>query len=186
MIFFTSDLHFWHRGIVHLRPWAKDVEHMNRKIIDEWNDIVRPTDTVYVLGDISFAGITRTLEVTSQLKGFIHVIPGNHDSPKLLNKLGWTVEPPIKRIDVAHEGNNYHVELCHYPLLSWNGMHHGALHLHGHCHGNLVDDRISRRLDVSVDNIYKNHKGNTILFLHEVIDFLKDRPGYYPDHHQPQ
>ena len=44
----------------------------------------------------------------------------------------------------------------HYPLESWNGMHHGSFHLHGHSHNkpdynraNVTEERL--KWDVGVD-----------------------------------
>lgn len=54
MIYFTSDLHLGHRGIIEMqnRPF-KNVEEMNRVIVDNYNEVVHKNDTVYFLGDIS-------------------------------------------------------------------------------------------------------------------------------------
>ena len=59
---FTSDLHFGHANIIEYsgRPF-RDVDHMNRALIERWNALVQPADTVWVLGDVAMGRITDTL-----------------------------------------------------------------------------------------------------------------------------
>ena len=53
--FFTSDTHFGHENIISYceRPF-KDANDMNIKLIRNWNERVKPEDTVYILGDFYF------------------------------------------------------------------------------------------------------------------------------------
>ena len=52
MLYFTSDLHFYHDNIIQLtsRPY-QDVNEMNDRLIANWNKKIRPKDEVYILGD---------------------------------------------------------------------------------------------------------------------------------------
>ncbi|MCD8054198.1 MAG: hypothetical protein LUF00_09155 [Lachnospiraceae bacterium] len=52
MVYFTSDFHFGHRGIIVMqnRPFA-DVETMNRDMLRNYNSFIHKNDTVYILGD---------------------------------------------------------------------------------------------------------------------------------------
>jgi len=79
MIYFTSDLHFYHNNIIRYcnRPYAS-VEEMNEMLIKNWNDVVKPDDVVYCLGDVSLAA--RPIETfTCRLMGTKYLVPGNHD-----------------------------------------------------------------------------------------------------------
>ena len=53
MIYFTSDLHLGHKGIITMqnRPF-ESVEDMNRILLTNYNAVVGKDDTVYILGDI--------------------------------------------------------------------------------------------------------------------------------------
>ena len=53
MLYFTSDLHFYHDNIIQLtsRPY-QDVNEMNERLIANWNKKIRPKDEVYILGDV--------------------------------------------------------------------------------------------------------------------------------------
>jgi calcineurin-like phosphoesterase family protein len=77
--FFTSDPHYWHANIIKFcaRPYA-DVEEMNEALVRNWNEIVRPEDTVIVVGDFSLA--FRSVETfTRRLNGRKILVAGNHD-----------------------------------------------------------------------------------------------------------
>ena len=56
-IFVTSDCHFNHVNIIkyesETRGMFADPAEMNEKIISNWNSVVSPEDTVYVLGDFA-------------------------------------------------------------------------------------------------------------------------------------
>lgn len=54
MIYFTSDLHLGHRGIISMqnRPF-ENIQEMNQVLIRNYNAVVHKNDTVYILGDIS-------------------------------------------------------------------------------------------------------------------------------------
>lgn len=54
MIYFTSDLHLGHRGIISMqnRPF-ENLQEMNQVLIRNYNAVVHKNDMVYILGDIS-------------------------------------------------------------------------------------------------------------------------------------
>jgi calcineurin-like phosphoesterase family protein len=186
---FTADTHFWHKGNLHHRkPTYATVEEMHTDLIEKWNARVKVNDKVYHLGDLSFAGLEKTVAVIGQLNGCIKLVPGNHDDPKLMRKLEALglieVLPPLfdlKLVGTAAEPGA-RIVLCHYPLMTWNRMHYGALHLHGHCHGNLSDDGKVRRMDVGIDA----HGRSAPIELELVVQHLAERTGVYHDHHRPE
>ena len=56
MIYFTSDLHFWHKNaIIYTNRPFETVEEMNEKLIEYWNKTVHANDEVYILGDVTMA-----------------------------------------------------------------------------------------------------------------------------------
>ena len=73
-VFVTSDTHFGHANILtflksdgtKLRPWDA-VEEMDAALIKNWNDVVKPHDKIYHLGDIAIN--KKSLDVLAQLNG---------------------------------------------------------------------------------------------------------------------
>jgi calcineurin-like phosphoesterase family protein len=84
MIYFTSDLHINHSNIISLcnRPYG-NVEAMNEDIMTIWNNIVKPNDTVYMLGDMFFHNKLSSRayinDYITRLNGRKILIQGNHD-----------------------------------------------------------------------------------------------------------
>ena len=88
--FWSADLHLCHENLIAYahRPF-KNVEHMNSRLISNWNEKVSPGDTVYHIGDFNFKNSkggkkgeglpikASTLE--AKLNGKIIHIKGNHD-----------------------------------------------------------------------------------------------------------
>lgn len=189
--FFTSDTHFYHAKAASFRGYAS-AEDMNEALIAKWNAKVRPGDTVYHLGDLSFASPKLTAQVVEKLRGRIHLIPGNHDK-RLLSGAGSAaltillqLEQPLRDLKISDsqpDGTSlvHRFVLCHFPLLSWNQAHYGAMHLHGHSHGQLkFPNPNARILDVGVDT----RKDHAPYSLAEVLNLMKDRKYVAFDQHQ--
>lgn len=145
MIYYTSDLHLGNNNIINHenRPY-KSVEEMDAALIVNWNSRVKSEDDVYVLGDFSFKGATKTIKYLEQLNGHIHLIRGNHDffmSQKTfkdyLNTSGEDEDNPwiMSEGHYAHiTDGEYELILCHYPILYWENKEKGSIHLYGHVH----------------------------------------------------
>jgi calcineurin-like phosphoesterase family protein len=116
---------------------------MDAALVECWNAVVGPEDEVWHLGDFA-----RTAKAAAgllpRLNGRKHLILGNNDPPGVAD-LGWASVGPYA--EIVCEG--VALVLCHYPFRSWNGMHRGALNLHGHSHGRLK--ALKRQFDVGVD-----------------------------------
>lgn len=166
--FVTSDTHFGHTNIIKFcqRPF-KSVEVMNEAMIERWNKVISPEDTVYFLGDFAMGPMATDdfiLKTLKALNGKKSVIIGNHDEPHSKykrtgirgiiedNKLDITVLRDI--VDLKYEGT--HFVLCHFPMNDWNGKYGGSVHLHGHVHNGYSASKArqqaaKRRYDVGVD-----------------------------------
>lgn len=155
-IFFSADSHYFHSNIIKYsnRPFD-NVEDMNEALISNWNNKVSSQDIVYFLGDFAFAPQDKVKAILERLNGNLHLCKGNHDKP--LNSLHhyFTSVFDLKTISIQDEdaiGQIQFIQMCHYPMLSWDRMHYGSIMLHGHTHGNIKFDSKFRRVDVGVDN----------------------------------
>lgn len=111
--FFTSDLHLGHSRIIELskRPFS-DVHEMNEMLIQKWNAVVDPGDTVYALGDI-FMGPRETVLLRKRLNGKIILVKGNHDKKDAL-----LIEAGIDEIhrSLEIEVDGFKLYLAHIPM----------------------------------------------------------------------
>ena len=132
-IFYISDTHFGHKNILKYdnRPYFT-VAEMDADLIKRWNNAVKPTDTVYHLGDFSWLKPAEESEILQQLNGTKILIRGNHDYKPTAEWAG--VLPFAEIVD-----NGRHVILSHFPIASYKNMTHGYYHLYGHVHNSFED-----------------------------------------------
>jgi len=150
--YITSDIHFYHDNILKFcsqtRPYA-NVDEMNERIVKNWNDLISPIDTVYILGDIAFANAEKSARIMNRCHGRKILIEGNHDIKLLRNPIFRNCFDEIHTyLEIGH--SDHRLVLFHYPIWEWDNMYRGSIHFHGHCHGRPtgIDGRI---MDVSMD-----------------------------------
>lgn len=183
-LLFTSDLHLGHTNICKYtdRKLVTTQEDHDKWLIDLWNSQVDKSDTVYVLGDVSFAKLPTTIELVSKLNGAIFVVKGNHDKREHLDELKdlhliqhWYEYKEIRPKDV-------NICMFHFPIACWHKQGYGAWHLFGHSHGSHPNRGLS--LDVGIDSAY-NYFGEHKLFSYEdVADIMKTKQFEVTDHHK--
>ncbi len=155
--FLIGCTHFGHENIIKLanRPFSS-VEEMDATIIENWNRVVGPRDTVYHLGDFAFRGKPGS-GYEAHLNGKIIGIQGNHDPQH------WGV--PYLNI----KRNKRRSVLFHYPIEEWDGWYRGSVHFHAHTHSPEFHSA-ERRGNVGVDAI-----GFTPIRLEEAVSRLMDK-----------
>ena len=154
---------------------------MNNVFIKQWNDTVKKQDTIYFLGDFCLSNREETEKILKQLHGKKFLIWGNHDkSLKGLER--YFVD--CADIKEAKFTNNqfpfidpeeaFSVEMCHYPLLSWNRRNNGSCMVHGHAHSNCdkVNDEMKElRVDIGIDCPKWNYQ---FVELEQLYNYFKD------------
>jgi len=166
---FTSDPHFGHGNIItYCRRPFHSVENMNKLLVMQWNEVVAPEDTVYVLGDVLLGRREEMAGVIESLNGTKLLIPGNHDRCWPGHKKvgtwpqryvdGGFAQVLDPQVDLSHLFD-MDVEACHFPFSgdshdedrysSHRPEDRGQWLLHGHVHNAWrVRDR---QINVGVD-----------------------------------
>lgn len=128
-IWLISDTHFGHNNIIKYcnRPFAS-TDEMDWYIVEKWNEVVKPQDHVYHLGDV-YMGQTRNYmdNLLSKLNGKKRLILGNHDNGKdqLL----------LKHFEKVMLWRNFEkVILTHVPLREDSIPGGSRINVHGHIH----------------------------------------------------
>jgi calcineurin-like phosphoesterase family protein len=153
--YITSDLHFGHRNIMNFCPVSRaryngDVDYMNEQMIVEWNAIVQPEDTVYILGDVAFLPSAKAVSIMRRLNGTKILIEGNHDRKALHDPVFRSCFAEVhKYLWIDYNGTQ--VIMFHYPIAEWDQMHRGSVHFHGHLHGNVSGMEKYRCRDMGMD-----------------------------------
>ena len=80
--YITGDLHFGHDNIIiHSNRPFKNVDHMDNTLIRNWNQRVKPCDTIIINGDFYFRNKNHPLSYyLDRLNGKKIFIRGNHDN----------------------------------------------------------------------------------------------------------
>lgn len=170
-IHFTSDWHIGHANSIKFddRPF-KDLDHMHRVLVNNYNAQVPPDGLCYFLGDIGLSSNETVGKILAELNGTKVLVLGNHDKKfNAMYELGFDVVLHGATIYIAGE----RVTMTHCPLrgvfrektdhmknsytgesfkdTNWHGEHkhapfscsdEGQFHLHGHIHSGPANDKL--------------------------------------------
>ena len=139
-IWFISDTHFDHANMLNftrqdgtpLRPFTS-VETMNETMIERWNAVVKPSDHVYHLGDVTMARGKATQHIDTimaRLNGHKRICLGNHDQLNSAWYLKWFEK--VKAYNVL-DG----IIFSHIPVHE-ESLGRFKANVHGHLHANRV------------------------------------------------
>ena len=190
-IWITSDSHYNHRNICRgVTEWRMpdgsipidqtrdfpNLDQMNAAIVNGINNVVMQDDVLIHLGDFSFGGFDSIREFWDRLVcKNIYFFIGNHDGHIKNNKDGIRelfLEVDKGEDEFKFEGYVFH--LSHYPVMSWNKMKKGGIHLHGHTHL-TGDNRFGqgKKMDVGIDGSPEFRPYNLKT---EIIPLMEKRP----------
>lgn len=141
----VSDTHFGHYNIIKYcnRPYAT-CEEMDEALISNWNNVVKPNDVVFHLGDFgmirhSDSSINNIKNIIKRLNGDIYLILGNHDRSFSTDLSVWYMMGFKKVYDCPILFMDKYI-LSHEPISGKNGIdlqyHPHLKNIHGHIHNN--------------------------------------------------
>lgn len=167
---YIADMHFDHESIIAYdnRPF-NSVAEMNAAMIANWNRVVGPEDSTWILGDFCTGGPERWRELLTALNGRKYLILGNHDDVKAVDSVRDLLEDVAEYREILDEGR--HVVLCHYPMVSFHDQYFGWYHLYGHVHGsyewNITENakRLMRNLYVRQDVCRMTNTGAMLSYM---------------------
>lgn len=165
-IYLISDTHFGHTntwalfkqndGVTPLRPFSS-TEEMDEKMIDNWNRTVRIQDHVYHCGDVLIN--KKYFHLLGRLQGHKRLVMGNHD----IYEYGKYADY-FEKIMACRVFSD--MILSHIPLRENQITTRFGVNIHGHLHGNMIND--PRYLSVCVEQT-----NYTPLHIDEVRDRVK-------------
>lgn len=189
-IFFISDLHYGHENILKFcdRVCGSDIEVHNKWLMDTLESDTKPGDIIFDLGDMFWKQDTSTIiSFLEKFKDRIwYKILGNHDSYELFvenSKINGYFEGVFDslELDIKYKNTNYQVVLSHFPFISWSKKQYGALHLFGHCHGNIdsfVNSRNDLMVDVGVDGELAHKIGSFVIPFEKICENFYEKTGH--------
>lgn len=143
-ILLIADTHIGHSKILEFEPknrsFANIYEH-DAEIVNRWNSIVTPKDTVIHGGDVLFG--RHSFEILKELNGIKKLILGNHDTyPTALY-----LEYFNKVFGSMRIGKD--MIFTHIPIHE-SQFYRFKKNIHGHVHSKSLSD--NRYINVSADN----------------------------------
>lgn len=176
-IYYTADWHIGHANCLNFdqRPF-KDLDHMHRVLVNNYNSRVPVDGLCYFLGDIGMSTIECVGPIIKSLNGTKVLLLGNHDKQSnAMYNLGFDVVLNTATMYIAGE----RVTMSHCPLRGvfreditdmrgavegdlWHGEskqdkfsveNEGQFHLHGHIHSGPHNKKLKidgKQFDVGV------------------------------------
>jgi len=185
---FSSDFHLGHTNIAgkKVSKWNggyrdfDSVSQMDETIINTINRYVGVEDTLFFLGDFTFARKEAVANYRDRIYcQTIHFVKGNHDPhvdmyaekfTSVGTELLFEYEP------------NKRLYLHHFSHRVWHSSHRGTIHLYGHSHGTIPDH--GKSMDVGVDVAYRMFGEYRPFSLEEIIDIMAKKEIPNLDHHR--
>lgn len=137
-IWFCSDLHLGHSNMYKFtnydgtkcRPWD-NYEEAEEYMLQEFNKVLKPTDTLYILGDVASKTDRASYFFNALVPCRRILLMGNHD-----NKIGFKfLSKYFNEIRGAYNLENY--IMTHIPVSS-GSKGRFKRNLHGHTHNNII------------------------------------------------
>lgn len=151
---FAADLHLNHASILSYdnRPFIS-IEKHDETIRNNWIQNVKPTDDIYLLGDLCFGNVSTAIKLLEDLPGKKHLLTGNHDKKLIKSR---SFRDMFVEIDdyIELELNDHKIiVLSHYPIPCFNKHYYGSYHLYGHVHDSF-EAKMMEHIKLEMEQLY--------------------------------
>ena len=156
----TGDQHFGHRNIIKYcdRPF-ESVKQMDETMIENYNCLVSPDDTCFMLGDFGMDKKRRLFDILDRLNGEKILLMGSHDrvfsKRTIIHKIVVKFEEHM--IAMTHTPYDYD-ERCHFTLCA---------HIHRRWKYSFKDDHLLINAGVDQWNFCPVN-------LHQVVEYSQE------------
>lgn len=128
--FVTSDTHFGHKNIFEdgycpkRREWfSGGIKEHDDALVNIWNGIVGPDDTVIHCGDFAFGNAAQVSAYRDRLNGHIWMVLGNHDRTlKSMTKCICRTTGDVIANGLYLSVNGFNVAVRHMPVICEDDM----------------------------------------------------------------
>lgn len=175
-IWLSSDFHFCHNQPFLYEPRGfSSIEEHDETILSNINELVRPEDTLFVLGDLILNDNEKGMEYLRAIKcNDIRVICGNHDTQTRIGLYQFLPNFSILGYAYPFIYKKKKFILSHYPMLTQN-MDDGkkpwqkTWNLCGHSHTKNKFDPITHSVHVELDAW-----NNKSVEIEQILELIRD------------
>lgn len=176
-----------HSGIMKHEPEVRghfsDPVEMTEAVITAHNEMVKPTDVVFVQGDVAMGTIAESLPMVARMNGRKHLIPGNHDRNHPVMVKGrveqanrWTAEYrkvfrsilPLEYMTTLSHDPRARILMSHFPYegdshgedryTEYRPVDNGLPLVHGHVHSAWRTNGRQFNVGIDANNLRPTHE----------------------------
>jgi calcineurin-like phosphoesterase family protein len=171
--FIIANCQFGRSGVIrpNNRPFG-NVQDMNDEMVQRWNAVVKPEDTVIHLGN--FAWDPTTAEEMFEDLNFnqLLLLPAEHDSAILELQAAGGLPTNVKVVNYIFEQNNLNATFSYWPMLEWPSKSKGGYLFHGYYNKKYKSDHKKKMINMATEFWnYTPQNINSILTLFDDKDF---------------
>lgn len=169
--YFIADTHFGDERIIKYENRDfRNVQEMDKAIINNWNSVVTENDRIFMLGDFSVYDRETNEKIIKQLNGYKILVMGNHDMN--FTDKDWESMGFDKAIDCQIIFNNFFM-ISHEPM--YINMNMPYANIFGHVHGSPLYNTYSpKSFCVSVERI-----NYTPILFEKIFETIKKQPNTF-------
>lgn len=163
-IWFTCCTHYNHAKLLTFRNWVgelerpefSNVDEMNQCLMEHWNEVVKPNDIVYHLGDVFFGPKEKFEKDFKKFNGIKRLVLGNHDNVKYISNSNF-----FSRVYTDISLSNFGIFASHRPahvsqMYDFRNKKN-LVNVHGHIHRNPSPGERYFNVCVEQNNYYPFH-----------------------------